>query len=344
MNDAPEVLFDIKGGYGWITLNRPKALNALSLGMFQSISKQLKKWETDSSIQGIIVEGSGERAFCAGGDVRSVYEALKEQNSEFCDSIFRTEYTLNTYLKTYSKPYVSLINGIAMGGGLGISVNGNHRVVTEKSLLAMPESSIGFFTDVGATHFLNEIPNTIGLYLGLTGTRLNEIDAIWSGLATHFVPSSALNLLKNDFQIGIPANEALANHSLPIETESLLSQNAPEIDQHFNQESVEDIFNSLKKGTTSFAKSTYETLLTKSPTSLAVIFHQLKLGKFLPFHDQMKMEFRISQHLIQSHDFSEGIRAVLVDKDNQPQWNPKKIKDVDVESFFQELGERELTL
>lgn len=344
MTEATEVLFDVKGGYGWITLNRPKTLNALSLGMFKDISNQLKEWESDHSIQGIIIEGAGEKAFCAGGDVRSVSNALKEGNSEFCDAIFRTEYTLNYHLKSYPKPYISLINGIAMGGGLGISVNGSHRVVTEKALLAMPEASIGFFTDVGATHFLNEIPFSAGLYLGLTSERLNALDAIWSGLATHFVPSSALGVLKNDFKNGIPVNDALSEHAVPADAEGSLLKGSQEIEEYFHHDSLEKVFDSLKKGTSSFAKSTYEVLLTKSPTSLAVIFHQLKLGKSLPFYDQMKMEFRISQHLIHSHDFSEGIRAVLVDKDNQPQWKPEKIEDVDVESFFQELGERELIL
>lgn len=339
-----ELLIHVKGGYGWITLNRPKALNALSLAMIRGIAHQLKEWEKDVSIHGIVIEGAGEKAFCAGGDVRAVYEAKQRGDLDLGDAFFREEYTLNAHLHDYSKPYVALINGIVMGGGVGVSVNGSHRIVTENALLAMPETGIGFFTDVGATHFLNSIPDSVGMYLGLTGTRLHAEDALWSGLATHFMPSPSLPSFKKDLEGGRDLNETLIAHCQSPETEGFLHHHRKSIKTHFKKESLEKILEGLREDSSPFAQNTYNTLMAKSPTSLAVVFRQLKFGKGLPFHDQMKLEFRLSQRLIQAHDFSEGIRAVLIDKDHLPRWKPACLEDVNIDSYFKPLGNKDLVL
>jgi enoyl-CoA hydratase len=339
-----ELLIHVKGGYGWMTLNRPKALNALSLSMIQGIAYHLKEWEKDVSIRGVIIEGAGGKAFCAGGDVRAVYEAKHKGNLGLCDAFFREEYTLNAHIHDYSKPYISLIDGIAMGGGLGVSVNGSHRIVTEKALLAMPETGIGFFPDVGATHFLNALPDSIGMYLGLTGTRLQTGDALWLGLATHFIPSSSLGSFKEDLERGCDLKEALTTHTQPFDSKGFLYHHQPDIHNHFNKNSLQDILENLKGDSSSFAQNTYNTLRAKSPTSLTVVFRQLKLGKALSFHDQMKLEFRLCQHLILGHDFSEGIRAVLIDKDHLPRWNPAELDDLNLDPYFEPLGDKELIL
>lgn len=345
--DSQELLTHVKGGMGWIILNRPKVLNALSLTMIQGLSHFLKKWEQDSSIKAVVIQGAGDKAFCAGGDVRAVYEAKHRGDTHIYDRFFREEYTLNTYIKTYPKPYVSLIDGVNMGGGLGVSVNGTHRIVTEKALMAMPETGIGFFTDVGATAFLNKIQGAVGLFLGLTGTRLKAADALWSGFATHYLPSHDLPSLKTTLEKGTPLEEALATYCHPLEEQGFLAHHAKLIENHFHKSSLKEILESLAQDLSPFAQNTYNTLMTKSPTSLAVVFRQLTEGKALSFHDQMKQEFRLSQHMIKAHDFSEGIRSVLIDKDHLLHWKPSCIEDLtqkDIDTYFESLGNKELIL
>ena len=342
-----DLVSKVQGGIGWITLNRPSALNALSLNMIRGLSRLLKEWETDSSIQAIIIQGAGEKAFCAGGDVRAVYEAKKAGDLKTCEAYFREEYTLNTYIHTYPKAYVALIDGIAFGGGLGVSVSGNYRIVTERALLAMPETGIGFFPDVGATTFLNNAPGAIGLYLGLTGTRLKAEDAIWAGLATHFLPSSQVASFKEDLQQGKPLEDALSAYCQESPEKGFLEHHAEMIERHFNKSSLQEIFESLAKDSSPFSQNTYHSLRSKSPTSLAVVFRQLKDGKLLSFLARMELEFRLSQHFIEGHDFMEGVRAVLVDKDHLPRWKPAKLEDLreeDIDTYFASLGERELVL
>ncbi len=342
-----DLLTKVQGGIGWITLNRPAVLNALTLNMIRTLTQVLKRWETNSSIQAIIIEGAGEKAFCAGGDIRTVYEAKKEGDLHACDAFFREEYTFNTYIHTYSKPYVSLINGIALGGGLGISVNGAYRLVTERALLAMPETGIGFFPDAGATTFLNKAPGVIGLYLGLTGTRLKAEDALMTGLATHFLPSSFLSAFKEDLQKGKPLEGALAAYCQEPQEKGFLQHHSKIIEGHFNKSSLKEIVESLTKDPSPFAQNTYNILMSKSPTSLAVFFRQLKEGKNLSFLARVEQEFRLSQNFLKGHDFMEGVRAVLIDKDHLPRWKPSKLEDLrdqDIETYFSSLGERELVL
>ena len=341
-----EILSEIQGGVGWITLNRPKSLNALSLNMIRTLAQLLKEWKNDSSVKMIVLEGAGDKAFCAGGDVRAVYEAKKAGDFKTCDAFFREEYTLNTFIYHYPKPYISLLDGIAMGGGLGVSINGSLRIVTEKSLLAMPETGIGFFADVGATTFLKEIPGAVGLYLALTGTRLKAADAFWSGLATHFMASPSLPSFKQDLREGKDLEESLKGCTKQPSEESFLKSHLTQINRHFEKSSLQGIFISLEQESSSFAKETLKTLMTKSPTSLAVIFHQLTQAP-PTFDERMKIEFRLSQRFVEGHDFMEGVRAVLVDKDQSPCWDPAYVKDIQektVNHYFSSLGERELVL
>jgi enoyl-CoA hydratase len=344
VTDAPEILSRIEGDIGWITLNRPRALNALSLFMIRKLSRLLKEWEEISSLKAVVIEGAGEKAFCAGGDVRAVYNAKKEGHPQMCDAFFREEYTLNAYIHSYPKPYISLIDGIAMGGGLGVSINGSHRLVTERALLAMPETGIGFFPDVGATTFLTKAPGKTALYLGLTGARLKTSCALWSGLGTHFIPAAALPAFKKDLSNGL--EEALRIHCRPFLEKGFLEKHKTDIETHFSHASVEDIFESLSRDDSPFAKETLTALKTKSPTSLKVVFRQLTEAAST-FEERMKTEFRLSQRFVEGHDFFEGVRAVLVHKDGTPLWKPATLEQVTQETvkhYFAPLGDRELIL
>lgn len=341
--ETNELLYEVQKGLGWITLNRPKALNALSTGMIRSLAALLGAWEVDPSIKAVIIQGAGEKAFCAGGDVRAVYDAKREGNLQLCDAFFREEYTLNAHIYLYKKPYVALIDGIAMGGGLGVSINGSYRIVTERALLAMPETGIGFFPDVGGTTFLSNTPGVIGLYLGLTGTRLKAEDALWAGLATHFMPSSALSPFMEALKSGRPLEDALEAYCQEPQEIGFLEHHYGLIETHFNQSSLMAILESLAKDPSPFAQNTYNTLRSKSPTSLAVVFRQLTQNG-INFMERMKREFRLSQHFVEGHDFIEGIRAVLVDKDQLPRWKPAQVEDLtpqEIDHYFSSLGEKE---
>lgn len=343
-----EILSHIQGNIGWITLNRPAALNALSLNMIRNITEILRVWEADPSLKAIVIEGAGGKAFCAGGDVRAVYESQETGDLKTCDAFFREEYTLNATIYSYFKPYISFIDGLAMGGGLGISVNGSHRIVTERALLAMPETGIGFFPDVGATTFLGQGPPTVGLYLGLTGTLLKAKDALWFGLATHYVPSSSLPSLKADLENGMEVESVLPRYEKVPEDQGFLETHHEVIKTHFNKASLEEIFKSLAADPSPFAQNSLNTLKAKSPTSLAITFRQLNgQGSPSSFVAGMKQEFRLSQRMVVGHDFREGIRAVLIDKDHLPRWKPISIEDLTaqkIDHFFASLGERELVL
>ncbi len=343
-----ELLSEVKGNIGWLTLNRPEVLNALSLSIIREIAKILKEWEEIPTIKAVIIQGAGDKAFCAGGDVRAVYEAKKSGDLETCDAFFREEYTLNAHIHAYKKPYIAIIDGIAMGGGLGISINGSHRIVTERALLAMPETGIGFFPDVGATTFLNKTPDSIGLYLGLTGYRLRAEDALWSGLATHFILSSDLTVFKEELSKGISLESALSTYCQKFQVKGFLENHSDVIKKHFSHHSLRQIIESLGGDSSPFAQNTLNILMANSPTSLAVVFRQLKEeGPHLSFMDRMKLEFRLSQRFIQDHDFSEGVRAVLVDKDKLPQWKPDKIEDLtsqEIDHYFSPLHKKELNI
>jgi len=349
-----EIILERRGGLGIIALNRPKALNTLSLAMYRKFDPQLIAWGNDPDVHAVIVRGEGGRAFCAGGDVRAIYDARQSATGEgdYKTDFFREEYSLIARVHRFPKPYVALIDGIVMGGGVGISVNGSHRVASEKMLFAMPEVQIGLFPDVGASRFLNLAPGKLGLYLALTGKRIAAADALHCGFATCFVPSDKLGALTDalaatDWRAGgarAQADAALAPFTA-APGEAVLAALRPDIDRAFAGASVEAIRTALGRETADWAREARKSMDRASPLSLKLTFRQLQLGKGMSVEQALMLEYRMTQHAMAGHDFFEGIRALLVEKDNKPRWRHPSlaaVSDAEVESYFAGLGEREL--
>lgn len=344
MSEEAEVLFEKRGAAGIITLNRPKALNALTLDMVRLIHPKLREWAADEAVQCVIVEGAGEKAFCAGGDIRALYDWGQAGEKTAID-FWREEYQLNTYIKRYPKPYVALMDGINMGGGVGLSVHGSHRVATERLTFAMPETGIGLFPDVGGTYFLPRAPGETGMYLALTGARLKAADAIYVGIADAYVPSARIETLKDRLAGGAPMREALAEVAEEEGPAPLAAMQA-EISQHFSRGSVSEIVASLRADGGEWAVKTADTIETKSPISTLVAYRQVREGAALGFEECMRLEFRLINRFAAGHDFYEGVRAVVIDKDQAPKWKPAAIADVsagEVERYFAPLGDAEIT-
>lgn len=328
-----DVLFSTSHKIGFIELNRPKALNALNQPMMTAIAQQLIAWKSDGAVQAVVVHSNSPRAFCAGGDLRAVYEAGTQGDLEHLELLFREEYVLNYIIKTYPKPYISFMDGIAMGGGLGLSVHGSHRLMSENVLIAMPETNIGYFPDVGATHFLNQAPGKIGLYLALTGNHIKVADALCARIGTHYIPHEKQTQVFDELK-KLPSkdhdsvNSFLKLYDEPY-PESPLAKQVEEINQLFTATTIGGILSQLKANTDVFSQKTLEDLKKRSPTSLAVTFEQMSRWKTLNnFAEVMSMEFDMSQNFIKELDFFEGIRAVIIDKDQAPKWSPKDLKEV----------------
>ncbi|HEX7775518.1 MAG TPA: enoyl-CoA hydratase/isomerase family protein [Parvibaculum sp.] len=344
MSEEAEVLFERRGGAGVITLNRPKALNALTLGMVRAMHPQLKAWAADDTVKLVIVEGAGGKAFSAGGDIRALHDWGKVGDRNVID-FYREEYRLNVYIRNYPKPYIALMNGIDMGGGVGVSVNGSVRVATEKLTFAMPETGIGLFPDVGGTYFLPRCPGEIGMFLGLTGERLKAADAIYAGIADVFVPDEKLDELKERLAKGEAVEAALKAVAGDAGAPGLAARRA-EIDRHFSKASVGEIVASLKADAGEWAQTVAATLAAKSPTSLLVAYRQIREGAKLSFEDCMKLEFRLTNRFMGGHDFYEGVRAIIIDKDQKPAWRPGRLEEVsggEVDAYFATLGRDELS-
>lgn len=345
MTEEAEVLFKRKGALGLITLNRPKALNALTHGMCIAMKAQLDEWASDAAVKAVAVRGAGDRAFCAGGDIRVLYESGKA-GTPYALEFYRDEYVLNATIKRYPKPYFALIHGIDMGGGVGVSVNGSHRVAGEGMVFAMPETGIGLFPDVGGSYFLPRCPGEIGMFLGLTGARLKTTDSLYAGIATHFVPASRWETLLATLSDGVAPEAALAElkDNAP---DTFLAQHRATIDRIFVLNSVEEILVALDAEHTDWAQDTAKAIRSKSPTSLKIAFRQIREGRKLDFDDCMRMEYRMVNRIVAGHDFYEGVRAVIIDKDNAPKWQPAELSSVspaDVDAYFAPLGDKELKL
>ncbi|XP_070770804.1 3-hydroxyisobutyryl-CoA hydrolase, mitochondrial [Enoplosus armatus] len=350
----PEVLLEKVGSAGVITMNRPKVLNALNLTMIRQIYPQLKKWENDNETDIIIIKGAGGKAFCAGGDIRAITEAGKVGGS-LAEDLFREEYILNNATGTCRKPYIALIDGITMGGGVGLSVHGRFRVATEKTLFAMPETAIGLFPDVGGGHFLPRLQGKLGLFLALTGFRLKGRDVQRAGVATHFVESKKISDLEKELvDLKSPSAEDVSRvldsyqnqSSLDSEKGFVLDKHMSDIDRLFSSSSMEGIMQNLKADGSEFANKQAETLSRMSPTSLKITYKQLQAGASLSLQDVLVMEYRLSQACMRGCDFYEGVRAVLVDKDQNPKWNPSTLEEVSdqtVDQCFSSLGDKDLT-
>lgn len=349
--EEAEVLFELKdgkaGSTGCVLLNRPKALNALNLPMIREFHPKLGEWKNDDGVKAVVISGAGEKAFCAGGDVRAVYEAGKTGGTMTRD-FFREEYLLNHRIHVFPKPYVALLDGITMGGGVGLSVHGSHRIASERLMFAMPETGIGLFPDVGGTWFLNRCPGRTGTYLALTGARLGAADAVALGIATHFVRSDRHAALAEaiyaiDWSKGEAGKlvDAVVDGFAEDPGESPLRQHFDVIDRCFAFDSVSEIFDALEAEGSEFALETRGVLAKKSPMSMKLALAQLRNGEGLAFDETMKIEFRLSQFCMRQHDFYEGIRAVLIDKDHTPKWLPETLDGVEDEliaSAFEPLG------
>jgi len=344
-----DVLFARNNGVLIITLNRPKALNALSLNMIRLIDPVLKEAATDPAISCVVMEGAGEKAFCAGGDVRAVVLASRDPSSRLGKDFFREEYILNHRIHTYPKPFISLIRGISMGGGVGLSVHGSHRVIDAGLTFAMPETGIGLFPDVGGTWFLNRCPGETGMYLGLTGARLKMADALYVGYGTHAIQTGAFDAVRDALVAASPKDKAgvdavLAGFAADVPAAPLAEQQAM-IDRCFGGASVEEIVAALQADGSDLAQALLKELGHKSPLALKVTFAQLRGGKDLTIEQVLTREYRMSQHALANGEFAEGIRALLIDKDQQPKWRPATIEAVTaaaVENYFAALGDEDL--
>jgi len=360
MSDSDEILLGRQGGVATLTINRPKALNALTLDNYRRIAPTLNAWEADPSVHAVVIRGAGDRAFCAGGDVRAVYEAGRgiSGSRDLTAVFFREEYELIQRIHHFAKPYIAIIDGITMGGGAGMSVNGAYRIATERTLFSMPETGIGLFPDVGATHFLSRCPGHVGRYLGLVGARLSADDALYCGFATHIVKQDRVEALLDELRR--VSQETRFERST---VESCLGRFAakpgavqlallqPAIDRCFAGDTVDAILEALAAEAAGggahagWAEKTRADLLTKSPTSLKVTLRQLTIGRDYDLESALTLEYRLTQHFMAAHDFYEGIRAILIDRDQKPQWQPATLGEVSdsmVDGYFAPIGDREL--
>lgn len=330
MSDTGDILFERTGALECVTLNRPKAMNALTLPMCLEYHKRLEDWVTDGAVRAVFIEGAGEKAFCAGGDVIGLYESGKA-GTDYWRHFFRDEYRLNTAIHEFPKPYIAAIDGITMGGGVGVSVHGRYRIATERTVFAMPETGIGLFPDVGGSYFLPRLPGAAGMFLALTGERLKAADCLALGVATHFVPSERLADLKAALAKANTSDANWVDRVLKKFTadpgEAAILAHKDEIDTHFGKDRLREILASLEGGS-EWAKDLRTKLDAKSPTSVAVAFGQMVRGRKLSFRGAMRMEYRIVNEIMTGHDFYEGVRALLINKDKAPKWKPARFADL----------------
>jgi enoyl-CoA hydratase len=357
---ADEILLGRAGGVATLTINRPRALNALTLDNYRRFAPALTAWAEDPSVRAVVVRGAGDRAFCAGGDVRAVWEAGRgiSGDPDLTAVFFREEYELIRQIHRFPKPYIAIIDGITMGGGAGISVNGAYRVATERTLFAMPETAIGLFPDVGATRFLNRSPGHVGRCLGLTGARLQSADTLYCGFATHVVAQEQVAALvaafgRTEWDGGrehTQAQSILAGFAIDPDPAPLAALR-PAIDRCFAGDSVEAILTALAAEAAAggaqarWAAETRAELLTKSPTSLKVTLRQLVVGRDYDLDQALILEYRLTQLMMAGHDFYEGVRAGLIDKDRAPRWRPTTLAEIGddmVAGYFTPIGDREL--
>ena len=348
-----DILFEQKGDWGVVTLNRPQALNALTWDMVKAFRAKLFEWADDHAICAVLVKGAGDKAFCAGGDIRWLHDEAKKDPAH-ASEFFREEYKNNAAIYHFPKPYVALIDGVVMGGGVGVSVHGDFRVAGDRTLFAMPETGIGLFPDVGGGHFMPRLGGGLGLYLALTGARAKAADCVYAGVATHYAPTEKMPALEEALEAADLAGSAHAAiaHLLDAYAEDAgaptLDDHRGAIDRHFSTaDGLDDVMASLRADDSDFAKDTLGVLTRMSPASMRITFEQMKRGAGLDFDDVMKMEFRIVRRVMEGHDFFEGVRAQIIDKDRKPQWRPSALDalgDADIAHYFESLGDAELEL
>ena len=346
----PDLIVRREGAVGVIRLNRPKAINAVTLAMFRDIDKALDQFEADPAVGVILLEGAGERGLCAGGDIRALYENSKVKG-DLGKILWREEYILNARIAKFPKPYVAFMDGIVMGGGVGLSAHGRHRVVTERTKLAMPEVGLGFFPDVGGTWLLSRSPGEIGTYFGLTGQTMNGPDAIYARFADAVVPSGKLAALREtliNLRAGVNSAEvkAVIDSFATGETSGPVAAMQPQIDAWFAHDRMQGVVADLQRDGSELAQSTLKTLNEKSPRGMVVALKLLRLARASSSLEQcLVREYRAALEVFASDDFREGIRAAVIDKDRNPKWSPPRIEDVTPEivaPYLAEIGADEL--
>lgn len=346
----PDLIARREGAVGVIRLNRPKAINAVTLEMFRDIDKALDQFEADPAIGLVLLEGAGERGLCAGGDIRALYESSKVKG-DLGKILWREEYILNARIARFPKPYVAFMDGIVMGGGVGLSAHGRHRVVTERTRLAMPEVGLGFFPDVGGTWLLSHSPGEIGTYFGLTGQTMNGPDAIYARFADAIVPSNTLAVLRETLVnlragVGFGEVKTVIDTFATGETAGPVAAMKSQIDRWFSHDRMEDIVAALQRDGSELAQSTLNTLNEKSPRGMVVALKLLRLARASSSLEEcLVREYRAALEVFASDDFREGVRAAVIDKDRNPRWSPSRIEDVTPEMvapYFAEIGAAEL--
>jgi enoyl-CoA hydratase/carnithine racemase len=337
----------VGNGTGTITLDRPKALNSLSLAMVRDITQALLAWRDDTSVAAVVIRSSSEKAFCAGGDIRFFYDVGRgspQGGSALLEDFFSEEYALNHLIHFYPKPYIALMDGVVMGGGMGVSQGGPDcrvRIVTERTRMAMPEVNIGLFPDVGGSYFLPRAPGKLGYYLGLTGVTIGAADALYAGLADHYAAVADMEVLEAILEstAGAELPEAIAAFAAPYRPAAgKLEAERVAIDRHFGAGSVPAIVASLKTDDSAFAQKTLEIMATRSPLMMCVTHELLKRGAASSVADCLRTERTLVRHNFEDGEVIEGVRALVIDKDNAPQWKPSSLEEVTeemVQRFFQ---------
>ena len=322
-----------EGRIGRLMLNRPRALNALDSGMIRALCDALTEWRDDPAVHAVIIEGAGGRAFCAGGDIRAVRAASLAARHEEVEAFFTAEYALNQAIADYPKPYVALLDGICMGGGVGLSVHGSARVATETALFAMPETGIALFPDIGASYLLPRLRGELGMYMALTGARLHGADAAYAGLATHFTDRETMAGLAE----ALAANGPAALAGIPRPFEAPIAQDMDAIDHCFGADSVAEIVRRLHATGTGWSRQTLATLRSMSPSAVMWTFRIVRAGASRTLPQALAAELALTRHVTRHPDFAEGVRAMVIDKDRTPRWSPASLDEVDpaaIEAMF----------
>jgi enoyl-CoA hydratase len=344
----PGARFQRRGAAGFVFLDRPKALNALTLATVRAIAEALDSFERDERVARVVVASAGGRAFCAGADIRLIYRQGRQGDHAAQLAFWREEYQLNRRIKRYSKPYVALIDGIVMGGGVGLCAHGSHRLASERCVFAMPEVGIGFFPDVGATFVLPRLAHRIGVYLAATGLRAEAGDVVALALAQSFIPSASFAAVARALEEEGPVDEILARFAAPPPPAKIMAE-AAHIETWFarlDRQAILDALASSAERGSPFASSALAAMREKSPTSQAIALRQMALGAGLSFEEALRLEFRVVSRICRGHDFYEGVRATIIDKDQSPHWRPgpgEALEESAIAAYFAPLGAEELT-
>jgi enoyl-CoA hydratase len=341
-----DVIIRIEGAAGRITLNRPKALNALNFAMTKAITATLEAWRDETRVRHVIIDGAGDRAFCAGGDIRAVYDAIPT-DPEMPRKYWRAEYLLNAMIARYPKPYVALMDGFCLGGGVGLSAHGSHRIVTERSAVGMPETAIGFTPDVGGSWLLAHAPGHGGEYMAATAYRMSAADAIYAGFADAMITSTDGPQLIAALCEGRDAGETAQRFAIEAGA-SDLAKRQDRIDSIFGAETVQEAVSRLDAAQASWEEDALKKISAHSPTSLAAAHFAIrKARRHKRVEESLDQEYRFAHRAVGLHDFREGVRALIVDKDGRPDWRPARLDDVkmsDIEALFAPIGKYELGL